>query len=180
MLVAQLLPFVKNLAARKWSDEDVPEDVQFLRDELKARFDSLTTYDEYTSELSSGHLSWSPVHTSDAFWKENAQKLNEGNYEQLKSVPSPNFVLCSWYHPGILICFECVGSWLHFSNRVRTRPCSQWRRMTSGSTSSTTISGRSEFSSLAPWSLLGHCNSSAAVLTDRYPISAGRPESWSL
>jgi hypothetical protein len=103
MLVAKLLPFVKNLAARKWSDEDVPEDVQFLRDELKARFDSLTTYDEYTSELSSGHLSWSPVHTSDAFWKENAQKLNEGNYEQLKSVPSPNFVLYSWYHSGILI-----------------------------------------------------------------------------
>lgn len=42
MLVAQLLPFAKNLATRKWSDEDVLEDVQFLRDELKARFESLT------------------------------------------------------------------------------------------------------------------------------------------
>jgi hypothetical protein len=42
MLVAQLLPFVKNLATRKWSDEDVLEDVQFLRDELEARFESLT------------------------------------------------------------------------------------------------------------------------------------------
>jgi hypothetical protein len=42
MLVAQLLPFVKNLAGRKWSDEDVLEDVQFLRDELEARFESLT------------------------------------------------------------------------------------------------------------------------------------------
>jgi V-type H+-transporting ATPase subunit H len=42
MLVAQLLPFVKNLATRKWSDEDVPEDVQFLKDELNARFESLT------------------------------------------------------------------------------------------------------------------------------------------
>jgi V-type H+-transporting ATPase subunit H len=42
MLVAQLLPFVKNLATRKWSDEDILEDVHFLRDELEARFESLT------------------------------------------------------------------------------------------------------------------------------------------
>lgn len=105
MLVAQLLPFVKTLCSRKWSDEDVLEDVQFLRDELKANFDSLTyvylliatlyfltachnirTYDEYSSELTSGHLSWTPVHESEAFWKDNANKLNDKDYEQLKSV----------------------------------------------------------------------------------------------
>jgi len=60
--------------------------VQFLRDELKARFESLTTYDEYTSELQSGHLSWTPVHESDMFWKENATKLNNQDYEQLKAL----------------------------------------------------------------------------------------------
>lgn len=42
MLVAELLPFAKSLCGRKWTDEDIIEDVQFLRDELKARFDSLT------------------------------------------------------------------------------------------------------------------------------------------
>ncbi|KAI0295501.1 ATPase V1 complex subunit H [Russula brevipes] len=84
MLVAQLLPFVKNLATRKWSDDDVLEDVQFLTDELEARFESLTTWDEYTSELSSGHLSWTPVHTSDLFWKENVTKLNEKDHLHLK------------------------------------------------------------------------------------------------
>ena len=42
MLVAQLLPFVKNLGTRKWSDEDIIEDVQYLKDELNARFESLT------------------------------------------------------------------------------------------------------------------------------------------
>ncbi|KAF9475678.1 ATPase, V1 complex, subunit H [Pholiota conissans] len=88
MLVAQLLPFVKNLAGRKWSDEDILEDVQFLKDELNTRFESLTTYDEYTSELASGHLSWTPVHESDDFWKENASKLNDKNYEQLKNLIS--------------------------------------------------------------------------------------------
>ena len=45
---------------------------------------NLRTYDEYTSELASGHLSWTPVHESDDFWKENAAKLNDKNHEQLK------------------------------------------------------------------------------------------------
>ncbi|EDR11015.1 uncharacterized protein LACBIDRAFT_316108 [Laccaria bicolor S238N-H82] len=84
MLVCQLLPFIKNLATRKWSDEDILEDVRFLKDELNTRFQSLTTYDEYTSELSSGHLSWTPVHESEDFWKENAARLNDKNFEQLK------------------------------------------------------------------------------------------------
>ena len=42
MLVARLLPFVKNLCTRKWSDEDIIEDIQFLRDELETNFHSLT------------------------------------------------------------------------------------------------------------------------------------------
>lgn len=42
MLVAQLLSFSKNLSARKFSDEDILEDVQFVRDELERNFDSLT------------------------------------------------------------------------------------------------------------------------------------------
>ena len=84
MLVSQLLPFAKNLAARKWSDEDIVEDVQYLRDELAARFQILTTWDEYASELASGHLSWTPVHESDDFWKENAAKLNEKDAKELK------------------------------------------------------------------------------------------------
>jgi hypothetical protein len=47
----------------------------------------LRTYDEYISELSSGRLSWSPVHNSDAFWRENAAKLNEKDSEGVKYVP---------------------------------------------------------------------------------------------
>ncbi|KIK63759.1 hypothetical protein GYMLUDRAFT_450965 [Collybiopsis luxurians FD-317 M1] len=86
MLVAQLLPYAKNLCGRKWTDEDIVEDVQYLRDELSANFQSLTTYDEYTSELASGHLSWTPVHESDDFWKENAVKLNEKDFGQLKEL----------------------------------------------------------------------------------------------
>lgn len=42
MLVAKLLPFVKTLQSRKWSDDEIREDVDFLVDELKSSFEGLT------------------------------------------------------------------------------------------------------------------------------------------
>uniref|UniRef100_A0A3Q2TF03 V-type proton ATPase subunit H n=1 Tax=Fundulus heteroclitus TaxID=8078 RepID=A0A3Q2TF03_FUNHE len=42
------------------------------------------SFDEYSSELKSGRLEWSPVHKSEKFWRENAVRLNEKNYELLK------------------------------------------------------------------------------------------------
>jgi V-type H+-transporting ATPase subunit H len=42
MLVAKVLPYVKSLSTRKFSDEEVIEDVKFLQDELSQKFDSLT------------------------------------------------------------------------------------------------------------------------------------------
>lgn len=80
MFVVRLAPFVDSLLERKWSDEDVVEDLNWLKDELKTRLDGLTTYDEYTSELESGHLVWSPAHESDDFWRLNTSRLiNENN-----------------------------------------------------------------------------------------------------
>ena len=42
MLVAKLLPFVKTLQGRKWSDDEIKEDIDFLVDELKRSFEGLT------------------------------------------------------------------------------------------------------------------------------------------
>lgn len=83
-LVAKLLPFVDSIKDRKWSDDDVKDDVEFLREELKKKFDGLTTYDEYTSELESGLLSWTPTHKNDDFWRDNAHKLVEKDKTNLK------------------------------------------------------------------------------------------------
>ncbi|ORY55172.1 armadillo-type protein [Leucosporidium creatinivorum] len=86
MLVAKLLPCVKTLQSRKWSDDEIKEDVDFLVDELKNSFEGLTTYDEYKSELESGQLSWTPPHKNDDFWRDNAGKLNDKDREQLKKL----------------------------------------------------------------------------------------------
>lgn len=42
MLVAELLPFIKNLSTRKWSDEEIPDDLTFLKDELTKSSESLS------------------------------------------------------------------------------------------------------------------------------------------
>jgi len=42
------------------------------------------SFEEYAAELRSGKLEWSPMHRSDTFWKQNAQRLNEQNYELLR------------------------------------------------------------------------------------------------
>ena len=41
MLVAKLLPFVNSLSTRKWTDDEIVEDIQYLQEELKANFKSL-------------------------------------------------------------------------------------------------------------------------------------------
>ena len=46
-------------------------------------FNLCSSFDEYASEVKSGRLEWSPVHKSAKFWRENAGRLNEKNYELL-------------------------------------------------------------------------------------------------
>ncbi|KAF0488847.1 ATPase, V1 complex, subunit H [Gigaspora margarita] len=84
MLVAKLLNFCENLSVRKWSDSEIVEDIEFLKAQLQENFHSLTTFDEYASEIRSGMLQWSPPHESEQFWKQNVTKLNDKNHELLK------------------------------------------------------------------------------------------------
>lgn len=86
MLVCKVLPLVQSLGQRRWSDEEIKEDLDWIEGELKENFEGLTTYDEYKSELESGELSWTPTHNNEEFWKENAVKLNEKDKVVLKYV----------------------------------------------------------------------------------------------
>lgn len=42
MLVTKLLPFTENLSTRKWSDADILEDVNYIKERLQEDFQSLT------------------------------------------------------------------------------------------------------------------------------------------
>lgn len=71
-------------AGAKMDDEDMKGDVEFLVTTLTASVTDLSSFDEYSTEIKSARLEWSPVHSSEKFWRENAQRLNEKNYELLK------------------------------------------------------------------------------------------------
>ena len=42
MFTTKLLPFVTSLKSRQWSDEEIIEDIDYLKDELNAKLDGLT------------------------------------------------------------------------------------------------------------------------------------------
>ncbi|XP_033960359.1 V-type proton ATPase subunit H isoform X2 [Pseudochaenichthys georgianus] len=84
MIQCKVLKQLENLEQQKYDDEDITEDIKFLLEKLAESVQDLSSFDEYSSELKSGRLEWSPVHKSEKFWRENAVRLNEKNYELLK------------------------------------------------------------------------------------------------
>lgn len=87
MLGAKCLTLSENLLSRKWSDEEIEQDLNYIRDELTEKLKTMTTWDEYLSELQSGQLSFeSPVHELDEFWKENAPKFVQEDGKVLKQL----------------------------------------------------------------------------------------------
>lgn len=84
MVQCKVLKQLSILEQRKFDDEDIVEDVQFLNEKLQASVQDLSSFDEYATEVKSGRLEWSPVHRSAQFWRENAARLNEKKYELLR------------------------------------------------------------------------------------------------
>ncbi|KAK6167423.1 hypothetical protein SNE40_021457 [Patella caerulea] len=84
MVQCKVLKQLELLEGRKFDDPDIIDDLEFLNEKLQASVQDLSSFDEYTTEIKSGRLEWSPVHKSDRFWRENAIRLNEKNYELLK------------------------------------------------------------------------------------------------
>ncbi|KAH6586275.1 hypothetical protein BASA50_000740 [Batrachochytrium salamandrivorans] len=81
MLGNKILGLCETLATRKFSDTEINDDLQFVVEELARNVASMTTFDEYASEVRSGRLEWSPPHLSEQFWKTNAPRLVEGDYD---------------------------------------------------------------------------------------------------
>merc|ERR1712109_110831 len=81
---SQVMKQLEFLEQRKFEDEDIQSDIEFLKEKMEISLQDLSSYDEYVTEVRSGRLEWSPVHRSEKFWRENAHKLNDANYELLK------------------------------------------------------------------------------------------------
>jgi len=73
------------LSSRRWKDSDILVSIQAIAEVCQAATERLSSVEMYVAELSSGELSWTPVH-EEKFWRENYAKFEDGNYALLKKV----------------------------------------------------------------------------------------------
>jgi len=107
MVQAKVLKQLSILEQHKFDDEDIAADIEFLTNKLQVSIQDLSSFDEYSTEVKSGRMEWSPVHKSERFWRENAPRLIEKNYELLKmlihlleSSPDPLILAVASYDIG--------------------------------------------------------------------------------
>ncbi|KAI9850220.1 MAG: H(+)-transporting V1 sector ATPase subunit H [Thelocarpon superellum] len=73
--LARLPSILQNLQGRHLTDPDLVDDLTNLTGMLDEYTKTQTTFDEYATEVRSGHLHWSPPHRSAIFWAENARRI---------------------------------------------------------------------------------------------------------
>lgn len=152
MLVVKLLPFMENLSSRKWSDSDILEDIDYVKERLQENFQSLTwvenvyfislvantsfnsTFEQYASEIETGKLEWSPPHKSETFWKENYSRLEEHNYQLLRYEHDYKYSLFAYIVSKSTCSYiehihqsSCFGSWCQWCGSI-LQICIQGRK----------------------------------------------------
>mmetsp|Transcript_19153 Transcript_19153/g.57841 ORF Transcript_19153/g.57841 Transcript_19153/m.57841 type:complete len:476 (+) Transcript_19153:322-1749(+) len=69
---------------QSWEDDDIPTLLSGLDEVLRDRIQVLSNFEMYKKEVMSGQLDWTPMHTSDQFWRENIGKFEEKDFQVLK------------------------------------------------------------------------------------------------
>lgn len=86
MLQSKVKKLVELMLQSNIEDPDLAEDLDFLNKKLETLVMDVTSFDEYTLEITSNRLNWSPCHKSDKFWRENAPRLNENNFYLIRKL----------------------------------------------------------------------------------------------
>jgi V-type H+-transporting ATPase subunit H len=84
MISCKIQKSLQVLQDKTLDDSEMEEDLAQVYAKLQEVEQSLSSYEEFCSEVTSGRLSWSPVHTNNRFWRENAQRLVEKDYFVLR------------------------------------------------------------------------------------------------
>ncbi|CAF1488715.1 unnamed protein product, partial [Didymodactylos carnosus] len=84
MIASRLVKPLELLSSKPYDDNDIKEDIELIKEKLEGNLSDVSSFDEYALEIRSGRLSWSPVHQSEKFWRDNATKLNDANFELIR------------------------------------------------------------------------------------------------
>lgn len=86
ILIGNIQPILNNLKNRKWSDDELIEDLETLSNKVSDVFTNLTSFDEYLQELNSNFFKNSPTHSNDEFFIDNLNHFQESNYKIFKQL----------------------------------------------------------------------------------------------
>lgn len=75
---------VQSLKLQAWTDEDLTDGLAALEESLKVSIKTLSSFDKYKQEVTSGHLEWTPMHKDSAFWRENIKKFEDNDFQVLR------------------------------------------------------------------------------------------------
>lgn len=71
-------------ALQSWSDEDIPALLEEIAAMLREQAVHLSSWDKYKKEVLSGKLDWTPMHTSELFWRQNVEKFEDKDFQLLR------------------------------------------------------------------------------------------------
>jgi len=86
MVGVGVMKVLGSLQTRKWADEDIVEDIEFLVAALQVNVANMSSWEVYAKEVASGKLEWSPSHKSEAFWRDNYKAFEAGGSATLKEL----------------------------------------------------------------------------------------------
>lgn len=86
LLLGNALPVLQSLSDRKYSDEELRQDMATLKEILETEYRELTSFDEYLAELDSKLLCWSPSHVDNGFWSDNIDKFKLENWKLFRQL----------------------------------------------------------------------------------------------
>ncbi|SCV02889.1 LAMI_0H03796g1_1 [Lachancea mirantina] len=86
LLLGNALPVLQALSERKYSDEELRQNLETLKELLEETYQELTSFDEYEAELDSKLLVWSPPHVDNGFWSDNVDKFRAQDWKLFKQL----------------------------------------------------------------------------------------------
>eukprot|EP01121_Diplochlamys_sp_Union-15-3_P006733 TRINITY_DN1723_c0_g2_i1.p1 TRINITY_DN1723_c0_g2~~TRINITY_DN1723_c0_g2_i1.p1 ORF type:complete len:466 (-),score=57.48 TRINITY_DN1723_c0_g2_i1:29-1426(-) len=118
MIGCGVLKTFENLKKKQWGDEDIEADLDFLYQKLEETYAELSTFDVYKSELLSEKLDWTPSHRTERFWRENAVKFEDEDFQCLRILK--NIVSYSRSSRAIAVACWDIGEFVRFHPRGKT------------------------------------------------------------
>ncbi|KAJ3435405.1 v-type proton atpase subunit h [Anaeramoeba flamelloides] len=87
MVEADLLRILGSLSQRNW-EKQLKSDLDTIYQIVHENLHVLRSWDKYVEEVTSGELTWGPIHKSSLFWRENIGKFEEKDFRLLRVLVS--------------------------------------------------------------------------------------------